>query len=629
MVTRQERLDALERQTARLAKRKVWLGNTSQDYWNNKMLLFVGGCIFLILLIITLPIHWLGLLFLPLAVIAFFVLSRNHQKIDKSYVKHEVFLKIKQTQLARMRLDWDALPPQLESDSTDHPFEIDLDIMGERSLHRLMNTAVSFEGGLRLSKWLLEPDADLGAIRRRQSFVQELVPLTIFREKLLLHSLRATRYTDDQYDESDLLKWLKTEQETNVPRSTLYVPTLACAATVLLVVLGLFKVVPLLLFIIPIIFSAIWFLATQKRYTGLFKDANRMRIAFEQLSEIFAFLETYRYSRNQQLKKLCEPFFAGRRYRPSELLRKLSGLARRAMFSQNAEVQFFLNALIPLDTYTAYQLSQYKTHVLRLLPEWLDSWFELEALCSLASFAYLNPDYTLPRLLPTDDKSQQPVFEAQTLGHPLIPASQSVTNDFALQTNNEILLLTGSNMAGKSTFLRTIGINLCLAYAGGPVNAASLRASLFEIYACIKVIDSLADGYSYFYAEVRRLQGLLERLKTGQTRPMFFLIDEIFKGTNNDERLIGSSAYIHALVGQNCVGAISTHDLELVKLSDDLPMLLNYHFREDVVDGQMVFDYKLHDGPCPTRNALKIMQLAGLPISWEGQPEASLEEAGR
>ena len=317
MVTRQERLTALERQTARLARRKDWLGNTSRDYWNYKMLLFVGGCIFLILLIIALPIHWLGLLSLPIAVIVFWILARNHGKVDNSYVKHEVFLKLKQMQLARMRMDWDALPPQLESDSTDHPFEIDLDIMGERSLHRLMNTAVSFEGGLRLSKWLLEPAEDLGTIRRRQSFVQELVPLTLFREKLLLHSLYATRFTADQYDESDLLKWLETEQETLVPRETLYMPTLACSVTVLLVVLGLLKVVPLLLFLIPIIFSAVWFLATQKRYTKLFTDANSMRIAFEQLSEIFAFLETYRYNRDHQLKKLCEPFFAGRRYRPS------------------------------------------------------------------------------------------------------------------------------------------------------------------------------------------------------------------------------------------------------------------------------------------------------------------------
>jgi DNA mismatch repair ATPase MutS len=158
-----------------------------------------------------------------------------------------------------------------------------------------------------------------------------------------------------------------------------------------------------------------------------------------------------------------------------------------------------------------------------------------------------------------------------------------------------------------------MGINLCLAYAGAPVCAQDFHASLFKLYTCIKVSDSVTDGYSYFYAEVKRLKGLLTALKPDGL-PLFFLIDEIFKGTNNRERLIGSRAYIRALVGQNCLGAISTHDLELVKIADELPDIHNYHFREEVVDGEMVFDYILRTGPCPTTNALKIMQMEGLPI---------------
>jgi DNA mismatch repair ATPase MutS len=170
-------------------------------------------------------------------------------------------------------------------------------------------------------------------------------------------------------------------------------------------------------------------------------------------------------------------------------------------------------------------------------------------------------------------------------------------------------------MSGKSTFLKTLGINLSLAYAGGPVCAGSLRASLFRLFTCIKVSDSVTDGFSFFYAEVRRLKALLDELQKEHAYPIFFLIDEIFKGTNNRERLIGSRSYIRVLAGQNGAGAISTHDLELTTLANTLPALHNYHFREEVIDGQMVFDYKLHDGPCPTTNALKIMQLAGLPVN--------------
>ena len=173
-------------------------------------------------------------------------------------------------------------------------------------------------------------------------------------------------------------------------------------------------------------------------------------------------------------------------------------------------------------------------------------------------------------------------------------------------------------MSGKSTFLRTLGVNLCLAYAGGPVSATMLRTALFRLFTCIRVSDSVADGYSYFYAEVRRLKALLGELARPEQMPLFFLVDEIFKGTNNRERLIGSRSYVRAVVGQNCVGFISTHDLELVTLADILPDVSNKHFREDVIDGSMVFDYVLRSGPSPTTNALKIMRMEGLPIEEEG-----------
>jgi len=170
-------------------------------------------------------------------------------------------------------------------------------------------------------------------------------------------------------------------------------------------------------------------------------------------------------------------------------------------------------------------------------------------------------------------------------------------------------------MSGKSTFLRTLGVNLCLAYAGAPVDASSFQTTLFRLFTCIRVSDSVTDGYSYFYAEVKRLKALLVELEQPDGFPLFFLIDEIFKGTNNRERLIGSRAYIKALVGRNCIGVISTHDLELVKLADSIPQVTNAHFREEVIDTHMVFDYLLRPGPSPTTNALKIMQMEGLPVS--------------
>ena len=169
-------------------------------------------------------------------------------------------------------------------------------------------------------------------------------------------------------------------------------------------------------------------------------------------------------------------------------------------------------------------------------------------------------------------------------------------------------------MSGKSTFLRTLGVNLRLAYVGGPVDATALNMIPLRLFTCIQISDSLSNGISYFYAEVQRLKKLLEALEKEDTYPLFFLIDEIFRGTNNRERRIGSRAYVQSLIQGRGVGVISTHDLELVKLADEVPGIRNFHFREDVQAERMVFDYHLRPGPCPTTNALKIMQLEGLPV---------------
>jgi DNA mismatch repair ATPase MutS len=169
-------------------------------------------------------------------------------------------------------------------------------------------------------------------------------------------------------------------------------------------------------------------------------------------------------------------------------------------------------------------------------------------------------------------------------------------------------------MAGKSVFLKTVGVNLSLAYAGGPVNAQLLRTVPFRLFTSMGISDSVTDGISFFYAEVRRLRALLAELERDHPLPLLFCIDEIFRGTNNRERLIGSRAYLRALAGKHGLGFIATHDLELAKLAGELPQVVNFHFRDRVEDGRMVFDYILRPGPCPTTNALRIMQLEGLPV---------------
>ncbi|GCE16367.1 MutS family DNA mismatch repair protein [Dictyobacter kobayashii] len=514
-------------------------------------------------------------------------------------------------------MGWHAPVPAREEQEVDHPFETDLDISGERSLHRLLNTGVSLEGTLRLRDWLLELEPDSAIINDRQVLVRELIPLTRFRNKLSLYSLFATRFTDGPVDGDRLLDWLEAQAES---RQTLPTLLVACGLAVLFylsVLLFLFEHISPLFCVVTLIASFIWYLMTKKEQGHLAEDTHTQRIAFGQLQHIFGYLEKYPYAKKSRLYNLCEPFFGHGDHRPSVLLKQLERITSRATLSRSPEGWTILNAFIPIGAITAYQLDQCKALIAQYLPIWLDVWYELEATCSLANFAYLNPDYTFPEIVAGKQGRDTTVFQARGMGHPMIKKERKVANDFQVDEEGEILLITGSNMSGKSTFLRTIGINLCLAYAGSVVNASSLRTSLFEIYACIRVTDSLADGYSYFYAEVRRLKGLLDALNEGTHYPVFFLIDEIFKGTNNYERLIGSEAYIRALVEKKCTGAISTHDLELVKLSELYPIIKNAHFRENIIDDQMVFEYLLREGPSPTRNALRIMQMEGLPVNWE------------
>jgi DNA mismatch repair ATPase MutS len=277
-------------------------------------------------------------------------------------------------------------------------------------------------------------------------------------------------------------------------------------------------------------------------------------------------------------------------------------------------VWLLLNVLLPWDLFFAYQLQRYKAALRGQLPAWLEAWYELEALNSLANFAYLNPHYNFPQISRDASPVDGAIFSAQAMGHPLIPEADKVRNDFRMDSLGRVALITGSNMSGKTTFLRTLGANLCLAYAGSPVDAAGLRTIPWRLFTCIEVSDSLSDGISYFYAEVRRLKDLLDALRSPHPRPLFFLIDEIFRGTNNRERQIGGRAYVRALAGGHGSGLISTHDLELVTLADALSQVTNYHFQETILDGRMVFDYRLRLGPSPTTNALRIMEMEGLPV---------------
>jgi uncharacterized membrane protein YbaN (DUF454 family) len=620
-IAQSEPLQRLEQRIARLRRRAEQLEAISGKYWVARRTLFVIGSV-LALTFCQLSGSTVGIVLAVLAATLFVAVAASHRKVRDSIDRNELLIKIKATQIARINLEWEQLPvSDQEPPHPEHSFETDLDVTGERSLHRLLDSAVTKEGSRRLKSWLLNDQPDPEQIATRQELVRELEPLSLFRDKLQLLAAVAGREAGsqqrrstaqhtqlEQWDSRALVDWIEHGAVKNSLRPIVIVLALLAAANIVLLVLAFSNTIPHVWPIVWLVYAGLM-IAKQGRIAGAWDEVQELEKALRRFRSVFSYLEARRYGSQPRMAKVCRPFLDPEK-RPSAELKRVERIAQVLALRANGPIWFLVNALLPWDFFFTYRLDGLRQEIAGLLPRWLDAWYELEALNSLANFAWLNPRYVFPEIVSEPNR-----FEAREIGHPLIKAEHKICNDFAFNEQLRTVILTGSNMAGKSTFLRTVGVNLCLAYAGAPVNADRLQTSLFRLFTCIKVSDSVQDGLSYFYAEVKRLKQLLTAAEEQNDLPVMFLIDEIFRGTNNRERHIGSHAFIRALSRcSKAVGLIATHDLELTKLADEIPGIANFHFREEVGAGRMVFDYRLHAGPCPTTNALKIMQLEGLPV---------------
>lgn len=605
----QRRLGALRRQISRLDGRLRRLDRLSRNFSRLRIALVLAG---ICCALVAERFLGGGFAWLTLGVFgaAFVAAAVWHRRVYRSGIRHAVWKRIKSIHVARLTHDWASIPqpPDLPSDPA-HPFAADLNLTGPRSVHHLLDTSASYGGCARLRTWLLTPLDSSETVRERQQIVRELIPLARFRDRLSLHGILLGGQVQARWSADKIVDWLVEESP---PRLTPWVWGLGGLA---LVNLGL-AVLYALGHLPP------WWAATLLAYLvlytykhrearNLFADAYQLERVLRHLRAVLIYLENFPYGRTPHLAKLCEPYWRAADSRPSASLRKIVRIAGAAGVQQSHLLGFLVNILVPWDLFFANRLNRYKASAKAVLPVWIHTWYDLEALSALATHGYLHPDNTFPEIVPQG----APVLRARALGHPLLPDADRVHNDFSFDAPGEIALITGSNMSGKSTFLRTLGVNLCLAYAGAAVHAEELRSVPLRLFTCIQVADSVTDGISYFYAEVQRLKTLLVALNAEDEAPLLYLIDEIFRGTNNHERLIGSRAYIKALAKGRGVGVISTHDLELVGMAEDVSGIHNFHFREEISDGRMVFDYRLRPGPCPTTNALKIMRVAGLPVT--------------
>jgi hypothetical protein len=600
-----KRQKTLQNQVERLERRIETLEVVSRRYsWYRLAAILLGGLATWVAAT-QLSGRW-GWYAFGCAAIIFLIIVNFQRRLISWIKKFALMSQIKSSHLARMNLNWVKIPePPLPPDWSKSPLDIDLDLTGKRSLHKLLDVSVSNEGSQLLANLLSQTVPNLGKIISRQNIVRELIPMIRFRDRLILCFHEVSNL--DLQGES-LLQWLESEYPSSRLKWVLPVSTAFVVLNILLFILNILGEIPAYWTITLSIYIVFYYINVGM-LNNFFAAIVKLDSELDKFRTILLYLETYPFGDKVNLSTLCQPF-RDKTNPPSVQLRRIKITTGGVGLRMNPMVGILLNIILPWDFTFAYLANGYRESAAQYLPLWLASFYELEALMSLANYGYLNPDCILPEIQP----DSKPIFEGRSLRHPLIPYENNIKNNFTVQDSGEITLITGSNMAGKSTFLKTVGINFCLAYAGGPVNASKFQTTPFRLHTCIRISDSITDGFSYFYAEVKCLKSLLEEFNTMNGYPLLYLIDEIFRGTNNRERLIGGRSYVKSLVGKTGVGFLATHDLELASLADGGLKIHNYHFRDSVAEGVLVFDYKIHPGPSPTTNALKIMRMEGLPV---------------
>lgn len=538
--------------------------------------------------------------------IPFAALIGIHRTIDASLFRWRSWHNIVVEDLARIRLDWESIPlSEIPEPDPNHPYALDLNLSGKFSLCHLIDTSISIGGSKRLGDWLLEPDLSIDQILDRQQMIRELSAQPYLTRKLRWIAALASNSKKNRWDTEVISRWLQTAPIIKLDRLMLILFTLSAINGVafLLWLMGFIPGWWILSFITYIIVYGLnggALMHTSMESSQLYESLGRFR-------EMFAFIIKKVKPKSPKLYSLTDVYRSEER-NPLHSLKRLRRIAFYSGLTRNDVFFILLNAVIPWNLFFTWLLEKEKSKLKQYLPVWLDRWYTLEAASSLAGVAILNPDTSWP--VP----SSTLIWDANQIAHPLIPAQSRVYNDHRFEDIGKLGLLTGSNMAGKSTFLRTVGLNTVLANAGAPVVAASMSWQPARVFTSMKITDSVTEGYSYFFAEVKRLKALFDATQQMDREPVLYLIDEIFKGTNTKERLIGSRAYISSLSEGYGFGLVATHDLELIKLSQETDRISNLHFEENFVAGQMQFSYKLMKGPCTSTNALHIMRQAGLKL---------------
>lgn len=589
----QENITAYSRQSALLRKRIHQMGTIRLG--------LAAGAVLLLWLFWgqSLPIR-IGIFLLFLLPFAALMIYHNRLARRKEY--KDALILLNQHELNGLNYDFSAFDGAPEKASGAHSFSLDLDIFGDRSLFQSINRTVTFQGKEQLAEWFLHPFTSKDAILSRQDAVKELASHTQLRQHFyVVGSLHAGNKND-----LDVLARLTEGNNYFLGRSLWKILIWLIPAGWLAIAVGyaagwLAGAWGSIFFL----FSVAAAYARSKQINDLYHSVNKMERILSTYSDLMKSFEGDTF-RSAELTALGRQLSDGQTV-ASEAIRKLSeyigGLDQRFSLAG-----IILNILILRDTRHALLLEQWKQKYGDDLPRWFDALARFDALCSLGGFAFNHPEYIYPEIADRYFRMQ-----GKALGHPLLNRNVCVKNDIDIPKSPWFLIITGANMAGKSTYLRTVGVNYLLACMGAPVSADSLTVYPAALVTSLRTSDSLTSNESYFFAELKRLKMIIDRLQQGEE--LFIILDEILKGTNSIDKQKGSLALMKQLIAYRASGIIATHDLVLGSLENEFPNeIKNYRFEADIRQNELSFSYRMREGIAQNMNACFLMKKMGIVV---------------
>jgi hypothetical protein len=527
-------------------------------------------------------------------------LIKYQNEIVKQKEYYEHLRIINQLELNSIEGDYSSFANGSEYLDKNHPYSYDLDIFGRSSLFQFINRTISRPGADMLAVWLKAP-ADHQQILQRQQAIAELKDMADWRQKLMALGYE---YKDAANHPGTVLNWVNSPNNflgKKTLRILIIFLSLLSIASLALVIMGM----PLSLLILVISVNMIVNYKYLKIVTDLHQQVSKSNDMLQSYGEAIKLIENQKFTSERMRFILSQLHGTGS---ASGAIHKLSSLVNKLDLRLNIMVSVPLNIFFFWDFHTCYKLEKWKHLNSPYISKWFDCMAEVEVLSSFANISFNNPDWVIPKI--TDEYF---IFKADNFGHPLIPANRRVNNNFVIDGAGKIVLVTGSNMSGKSTFQRTCGVNMVLAFTGATVCAGVFEVSLVKILTSMRISDSLEDNTSSFYAELKRLAMIIQTSEAN--RNVFLLLDEILRGTNSNDRHIGSEALIRQLIQQDTTAIVATHDLSLSELKNELPQKIdNYNFDVKIVGEELYFDYKLNNGICKSLNASILMKKMGIKV---------------